>query len=352
MNLEPTLHTLLSDLRELVQAARARAAASVNSELVMLYWSIGKRLQLEIGTPTRATYGEQVVQEIAKSLTAEFGQGFSKSLLSRAMRFYEICPEEQNVATLWQQLSWSHIRELLPLKEPLQRDFYAQLATLERWSVRTLRERMNTLLFERTALSKKPEAVMRAELERLRDTGRVTPDLVFRDPYMLHFLGLPEVHSERDLEDAILRDIEQFLLEMGAGFTFVERQKRISVGSTDYRLDLLLFHRDLRRLVVIELKLEKFQAAHKGQMELYLRWLDKYERREFEEAPIGLILCTEADAEHIELLDLDRDNIRVSEYLTRLPSLELLRERLHQSMILARENRANLDALKSQGDTA
>ena len=244
---------------------------------------------------------------------------------------------------MWQQLSWSHIREILPLKEPLQRDFYAQMATLERWSVRTLRERMNTLLFERTALSKKPEITIQAELERLRDTRRVTPDLVFRDPYMLHFLGLPEVHSERDLEDAILRDIETFLLEMGAGFTFVERQKRISVGSTDYRLDLLLFHRDLRRLVVIELKLEKFQAAHKGQMELYLRWLDKYERREFEEAPIGLILCTETDAEHVELLGLDRDNIRVAEYLTRLPSLELLRERLHQSLILARENQAKAE---------
>ena len=352
MNFEPTLHTLLSDLRELVQAARARAAASINSELVMLYWSIGERIQKDILEQARADYGQQVVIELAKTLTREFGPGFDRSNLFRMVQFAQVCPDFQIVATLWRQLSWSHIRELLPLKEPLQRDFYAQLATLERWSVRTLRERMNTLLFERTALSKKPEAVMRVELERLRDTGRVTPDLVFRDPYMLHFLGLPEVHSERDLENAILRDIEQFLLEMGAGFTFVERQKRISVGSTDYRLDLLLFHRDLRRLVVIELKLEKFQAAHKGQMELYLRWLDKYERREFEEAPIGLILCTEADAEHVELLDLDRDNIRVSEYLTRLPSLELLRERLHQSMILARENRANLDAPESQGDTA
>ena len=336
--LEPTLNTLLSDLRELVQTARARAAASVNSELVMLYWHIGERIQKDILEQERADYGQKVVIELAKTLTQEFGQGFDRSNLFRMVQFVQVCPDSQIVATVWRQLSWSHIRELLPLKEPLQRDFYAQMATLERWSVRTLRERMNTLLFERTALSKKPEITIQTELERLRDTGQVTPDLVFRDPYMLHFLGLPEVHSERDLEDAILRDIEKFLLEMGAGFTFVERQKRISVGSTDYRLDLLLFHRDLRRLVVIELKLEKFQAAHKGQMELYLRWLDKYERREFEEAPIGLILCTETDAEHVELLGLDRDNIRVAEYLTRLPSLELLRERLHQSLILALEN--------------
>ena len=237
---------------------------------------------------------------------------------------------------MWQQLSWSHIRELLPLKDSLQRDFYAQMTTLERWSVRTLRERMNTLLFERTALSKQPELSIKAELERVRVSGQVTPDLVFRDPYMLDFLGLPDLFSERDLEDAILRDIETFLLEMGAGFTFVARQKRISVGSTDYRLDLLLYHRDLRRLVVIELKLEKFQAAHKGQMELYLNWLDKYERREHEESPIGLILCTETDSEHIELMNLEHDNIRVAEYLTRLPALELLRERLHRVIELAR----------------
>jgi RecB family endonuclease NucS len=170
----------------------------------------------------------------------------------------------------------------------------------------------------------------------VRSAGQITPDMVFRDPYMLHFLGLPDPHSERDLEDAILRDIEAFLLEMGAGFTFVARQKRISVGSTDYYLDLLLFHRDLRCLVVIELKLEKFQAAHKGQMELYLNWLDKYERRESEGAPIGLILCTESDSEHVELMNLERDNIRVAEYLTHLPALEALRARLHRVIELTR----------------
>jgi predicted nuclease of restriction endonuclease-like (RecB) superfamily len=336
---EPALHGLLFDLRELVGAARARAAASVNSELVMLYWHIGQRIERDLLGQERAEYGQRVVLELARTLTQEFGAGFDRSNLFRMVQFAQVCPDPEIVATLWRQLSWSHIRELLPLKDPLQRDFYAQMTTVERWSVRTMRERMNTLLFERTALSKHPEVTVKAELERTRDSKQVTPDLVFRDPYMLHFLGLPDTHSERDLEDAILRDIETFLLEMGAGFTFVARQKRISVGSTDYHLDLLLFHRDLRCLVVIELKLEKFQAAHKGQMELYLNWLDKYERRESEGAPIGLILCTEMDSEHVELMNLDRDNIRVAEYLTKLPALELLQTRLHRMIELARARR-------------
>jgi predicted nuclease of restriction endonuclease-like (RecB) superfamily len=343
MRLEPAFQGLLTDLRDLVLSARARAAASINSELVMLYWHIGQRIQQNILGEERADYGQRIVIELAKMLTSEFGPGFDRSNLFRMLQFAEVCPDLQIVATVWRQLSWSHIRELLPLKNPLQRDFYAQMTTLERWSVRTLRERMNTLLFERTALSKQPEITVKAELERSRASGKVTPDLVFRDPYMLHFLGLPDLHSERDLEDAILRDIETFLLEMGAGFTFVARQKRISVGSTDYHLDLLLFHRDLRCLVVIELKLEKFQAAHKGQMELYLNWLDKYERRESEGAPIGLILCTETDSEHVELMNLERDNIRVAEYLTRLPALESLRERLHRVIELTRAHKEDED---------
>jgi predicted nuclease of restriction endonuclease-like (RecB) superfamily len=324
--LETHVESLLTELRQLVVHARARVAVSINSELVLLYWQIGQRL-VQSGQ-VRAKYGEAVMQTIAKSLTAEFGQGFSKSVLSRAIRFFEICPDRQTIATLWQQLSWSHIRELLPLKNDLQRDFYLQMTILERWSVRNLRQRMDSMLFERTALSKQPQNVIEAELEKLKETKTITPDLIFKDPYILDFLGLQPDYSERQLEDAILNDLEKFLLEMGMGFTFVARQKRIAVGSEDYYLDLLLYHRDLQALVALELKLERFQAAHKGQMELYLRWLDKFERRENENAPIGLILCSQTDAEHIELLGLERDNIRVAEYLTRLPPFEVLQARL------------------------
>jgi predicted nuclease of restriction endonuclease-like (RecB) superfamily len=328
--------TLITDLRGLVHSARARAAVSVNSELVMLYWSMGQRIRQDVLHDERGEYGEHVITQLASGLTAEFGKGFSRPTLFRMVQFATLYTDEAIVSTLSRQLSWSHFLELMAVKTDLHRDFYTQFAVLEHWSVRTLRERIGALLFERTALSSKPEVTIQAELERLRDTKQLTPDLVFRNPYLLDFLGLPPEHSERDLEDAILRDIEQFLLEMGAGFTFVSRQKRISVGSDDYYLDLLLYHRDLQCLVAIDLKLERFQAAHKGQMELYLNWLNKFERRPHEMTPIGLILCSHTQAEHIELMNLERDNIRVAEYLTHLPPLELLRERLHQVIEVAR----------------
>ncbi len=338
-SLEPSVQNLLSDLRELISQTRMRTALAVNSELVMLYWSIGQRIRQDVLELERGEYGQRVISGLAERLSQEFGRGFSKQTLFRMVQFATLYSDKEIVSTVLRQLSWSHILELLTIKDDLKRDFYVQMTILERWSVRVLRERIGTLLFERMALSKQPEATIKAELERLQNTKKITPDLVFKDPYVLDFLGLPPDHSERQLEDAILADLEKFLLEMGAGFTFVARQKRVSVGSEDYYLDLLLYHRDLRSLVAIELKLEKFQAAHKGQMELYLRWLDKHERRESENPPIGLILCTETDAEHIELLGLDRDNIRVAEYLTRLPPLETLRQRLHQTMLWARERR-------------
>ena len=192
------------------------------------------------------------------------------------------------------------------------------------------------MLFQRTALSRNTEAVISSEIANLRD-GRMSPDVVFHNPYFLDFLGLKGAYSERDLESAILREIESFLLELGAGFSFVARQKRMSVGKDDFHLDLLFYHRHLRRLIAIELKLESFQPSHVGQMEFYLRWLDKYERAPTEESPIGLILCASADAEQVELFQLDAKSIRVSEYLTELPSMALLQTRLHQAIQHARE---------------
>ncbi|MBN9342566.1 MAG: DUF1016 family protein, partial [Comamonadaceae bacterium] len=243
-------------------------------------------------------------------------------------------------ATLSRQLSWSHFIEILPLKQPLERAYYAELCRVERWSVRTLRERIASQLYLRTALAKKPEAVVQAEISHLREGGQMTPDLVFRDPYMLDFLGLPHGYSERDLEGAILREMERFLLELGVGFTFVARQKRISVGADDFYLDLLFYHRHLRRLVAVELKLEKFQPAHKGQMELYLRWLDQHDRAAGEEPPIGLILCAGKDTEQVELMDLGASNIRVAEYLAHIPDTALLQAQLHRAVQLARERAA------------
>jgi len=333
---------ILADLRELIHSARRRVATVANAEQTLLYWRLGKRIAHENLTEGRAEYGKKILATLSQELMAEFGRGFTYSAIIRMVQFFQSFPEEQVVTTLSSQLGWSHFIEILPIKAPLAREFYAEMCRVERWSVRTLRQKIGGMLYERTALSKNTEAVIKAELETLRD-GQMTPDMVFRDPYLLDFLGLQGAFSEKDLENAILREMERFLLELGSGFTFVARQKRMSVGKDDFYLDLLFYHRLLRRLVAIELKLESFQPAHTGQMELYLRWLDKHERAAGEESPIGLILCAGADAEQVELLQLDEKSIRVAEYLTELPPVELLRSRLHLAIELAREQAARRD---------
>jgi predicted nuclease of restriction endonuclease-like (RecB) superfamily len=330
---------LLSDLRRLIESARQRIATVAYSTQTLLCWHLGRRLVHENLQGGRAAYGKQILVTVSRELTAEYGRGFSYAEIARMIQFSQLFPDEAIVVTLSQQLSWSHVHALLPIKDPLARDFYAEMCRIERWDVRTLRLKISGMLFQRTALSRKPEAVISVEIAKLRD-GQMSTDLVFRDPYLLDLLGLKGAYSERDLESAILREIEGVLLELGSGFAFVARQKRMSVGKDDFHLDLLFFHRHLRRLIAVELKLESFQPAHVGQMELYLRWLDKHERASGEEAPIGLILCASADAEQVELLQLDAKSIRVSEYLTELPPLPLLRARLHQAIEHAREQAA------------
>ena len=330
---------LLSDLRKLIESARQRIATAAYSTQTLLCWHLGRRLLHENLQGSRAAYGKQILVTLSRELTAEYGRGFSYAEIARMIQFSQLFPDEAIVVTLSQQLSWSHFHALLPIKDPLARDFYAEMCRIERWDVRTLRLNIGGMLFQRTALSKKPKAVISAEIRKLRD-GQMSPDTVFRDPYLLDLLGLKGVYSEHDLESAILREIEGVLLELGTGFAFVARQKRMSVGKDDFHLDLLFYHRHLRRLIAVELKLESFQPAHVGQMELYLRWLDKHERAPSEGAPIGLILCADADAEQVELLQLDAKSIRVSEYLTALPPLPLLRARLHQAIEHAREQSA------------
>ncbi len=260
------------------------------------------------------------------------GGGF----LYRMIRFAETFPDIERVSTLSTHLSWSHFAELLLIRDSLARDFYVEMCRIERWSVRALRSKVGGMLFERTALSKKPEALIRTELDALAETDRVSPDVVFRDPYLLDFLGLKDTFSERDLEAAILRELEAFILELGSDFTFVARQKRLVIGGEDYYLDLLFFHRGLRRLIAVELKLDRFKPADKGQVELYLRWLDRHERRDGEESPLGLILCSSKSEQVIELLELEASGIHVAEYLTELPPRELLERRLSAAIERAR----------------
>jgi predicted nuclease of restriction endonuclease-like (RecB) superfamily len=318
-------------------------ATAANSTLTQLYWQVGRKIATDMLTDGRAAYGQEILPTLSAKLVPAYGKGFSERNLARMVSFVQSFPDAPVVATLSRELSWSHFIEILPLKAPLERAFYTEMCRVERWSVRTLRERMASQLYLRSAIAKQPESVIASELGQLREGGQVTPDLVFRDPYMLDFLGLPDGYSERDLESAILRDMERFLLELGAGFTFVARQKRISVGADDFYLDLLFYHRHLRRLVAVELKLEKFSPSHKGQMELYLRWLDQNDRAEGEASPIGLILCASTDAEQVELMDLDSANIRVAQYLHALPELQVLQTQLHRVVQLARERQATLE---------
>jgi len=322
---------LLSDIRTLIEAARQRAASTVNSELTMLYWRIGQRIHTQVLEGRRADYGEEVVLTLAAQLVKEYGSSFGVKNLRRMVQFAATFPDEQIVVSLIRQLSWTHFIALIPLKDPLQRDYYAQMAGAERWSVRTLRERIDSMLYERTALSQKPGETIAQELATMRDAQRMSPALVMRDPYILDFLGLRDTWQEGDLEAAIIREMESFLLELGAGFSFVARQKRIQIDDDDFHLDLLFYNRKLRRLVAVELKIGDFKAAYKGQMELYLRWLDKYEREPEEASPLGIILCTGKKREQIELLELDKSGIHVAEYLTSLPPRAVLVERLQQA---------------------
>lgn len=339
---------LLIEIKALIEDARRQVSRTANSALTLTYWRIGRRLLAENLTHGRAEYGQQILASLAQELERDYGKGFSYSALTRMARFAEQFNDERILASLIQELTWTHFLALLPLKDTLAREFYAEMCRIERWSVRALRQRIDGMLFERTALSKNSEQVIRQELVGLRD-GRLTPELVLRDPYLLDFLGLSGAYSERDLEAAILREMESVLLELGNGFCFVARQKRMSVGKDDFYLDLLFYHRHLRRLVAVELKLESFQPSHTGQMELYLRWLDKHERAAGEEAPIGLILCASADAEQVELLQLDEKSIHVAQYLTELPPAKVLQERLHRAIACARERVAALAVPQGDG---
>jgi predicted nuclease of restriction endonuclease-like (RecB) superfamily len=285
---------------------------------------------------------------VSRELAAEFGQGFSEKNLWHMIRFVEVFRNEEIVSALRRELSWTHFKQIIYLDDPLKRDFYTEMCRIECWSTRTLEKKISGMLFERTALSKKPEKLIREELDTLRTEDKLTPDLVFRDPYFLDFLGLKDRYLEKDIEDAIMREMENFILELGVGFTFVARQKRIQVDNDDYYLDLLFYHRGLKRLVAIDLKLGDFKPGDKGQMELYLRWLAKYEQKPDEETPIGLILCAGKKKETVELLELEKSGIRVASYWTKVLPRKLLQKKLHEAIQHARDRLAQIEPLNGK----
>ena len=274
----------------------------------------------------------RVLQALSEKLTQEYGRGWGKKHLQHCLRSAETFKEDQIVYALRRQLSWTHIRSLMYIDDYLKREFYMEICITEQWSTRQLDERINSMLYERTAISKKPELTIANDLKKLRAEKHLTPELVFRDPYFLDFLGLSDTYSEKDMESAIIAHLERFILELGNDFAFLARQKRITIDNTDYYIDLLFYHRKLQRLVAIDLKLGKFEHSHKSQMELYLRWLAKNEQQAHEQAPIGLILCTDKSEELIRLLELDKQGIHVAAYYTELPPIELLQRMLQEAI--------------------
>ncbi|HNY27168.1 MAG TPA: PDDEXK nuclease domain-containing protein [Candidatus Sumerlaeota bacterium] len=329
---------LFDEIKGLIEQGRQQVAVTVNATMTMLYWQIGKRINEEVLLEQRAAYGQQIVSTLARQLVEEYGHSFSEKNLRRMMQFATVFSDPAIVVSLIRQLSWTHFLALIPIEDPLKRSFYIEMCRVEKWSVRLLRERINSMLYERTAISRKPEETIERELRQLGESGRISPDLVFRDPYFLDFLDLKDVYSEKDLESAIAAELQRFITELGSDFAFLARQKRLSIDDRDYYLDLLFYHRRLKSLVAIDLKLGEFDAAYKGQMELYLAWLEKYESVDGENPPLGLILCAGKNPEHVELLQLHKSNIKVADYFTILPPKEVLLDKFHKAISIARNS--------------
>jgi predicted nuclease of restriction endonuclease-like (RecB) superfamily len=317
---------LLNELSQLVEQSQQQVIVQNNSVLTLLFWQIGFRINETILQNKRAEYGKQIVPTVSAQLENKYGRNFTEKNVRRMLRFAEQFTDKQIVVTLSRQLSWSHFIELLPVKNPEAKLFYAHQVSNQLMSVRDLRKQIATKTFERAAIANIQTNPAEHNLQ-----------YTFKDPYLLDFLNLGNAYLEKDLEQAILYELEKFILELGKGFTFVERQKRMIIDGEDFNLDLLFYHRKLKRLVAIELKLGKFQAKHKGQMELYLKWLDKYEKQEGENTPIGLILCAESSREQIELLEMHKDGIMVAEYWTDLPPKKQFEEKIHLLLTEAKE---------------
>ena len=342
--------SLIQDLRQIIEQARGHVAATANYELTMMYWHIGERINREVLDNQRAEYGKQIVAQVARQLQEEYGsKGFDEKSIRRMMQFANLFAEEQIVAQAARKLSWSHFIEVLPLKDDLQREFYITMAASGKWGRDRLRKEIDGMLFERTAISGKPDEFIKKELSTLRDDNLMSPDLVFKSPYFLEFTGLKGFYSEKTLEDCLLAHLEQFIIELGNGFSFVARQKRMIIDGEDFYLDLLFYHRRLHRLIAIDLKKGRFKAEYKGQMELYLRWLEANEMEPGEEQPLGLLLCTDGSEEQIELLQLDKAGIKVAQYLTELPPRHVLMQQIQKSLEAAKARFANFIEEKESG---
>ena len=327
---------LLLGIEKLIENTSKNAAIYLNVEISRTYWAIGNYIISEIKYEPYSKHGQEILATLSQELTQKYGKGYSYSALTRMIKVAQAY-DKKMFATLSQTLTWSHFIEFVGIENPVKRLFYQQMCALENWSIRTLRQKEDAMLFERTVIAAQPDETIKKTLQNVNNAN-LSPDLVFKNTYILDFLGLNGFFSEKDLENAILYQLENFILELGQGFAFMERQKRLSIDSVDYYLDLLFYHRKLNRLVAIDLKLGKFKPEYKGQMELYLKYLQKYEKQPHENSPIGLLLCSEGNSDHIELLLLGEENIKVAQYLTVLPDKQWFIDKLNKSIAIAQQH--------------
>lgn len=377
----PLYSALVSDISGLLEQARRTTVRAVNGILTATYWEIGRRIvEFEQGGKERAEYGKELLQRLGRDLTDRFGRGFSDRNLLKMRSFYlgwgisptpsaklemrAICQTAagesstsivqtvsgkseilQTVSAEWLPdmfpLPWSHYVRLISVEKSHARAFYEAEAIRGGWSVRQLDRQIGTQFFERSAQSKKQELMLARGRQAVPEDA-VTLEEQIRDPYFLEFLNLKDEYSETELENAIIRHLEWFLLELGAGFTFVARQKRIRIGVEWYRMDLLLYHRRLKSLVVIDLKLGKFTHADAGQMNLYLNYAREHLTEPGENEPVGLILCSAKDnaVVHYAMGGI-KANVFASRYMTALPNEETLRNEIltTQRVIALREKK-------------
>ena len=317
---------IFSNVVQIIENRKYNAVSAANGQIVLMFWEIGMYINSVILGMERAEYGKKILSTVSTKLAANYGSPFVEANLYRMKRFATVFSDITLIADFLPFLSWSHFCEIMRIKDEQARLYYAKDAAERRLGIRELRQQIARKPFERQEIANM----------QLTEHSKV-PFNVFKDPYLLDTLGLKDNFLEIDLENAILLELEKFILEFGNGFAFMERQKRIIIDGDDFKIDLLFFHRDLRRLVAIELKAGKFKPQYKGQMELYLKWLDRYERKEGENAPVGLILCTEASRNQIELLELDKAGIAVAEYWTDLPPKNLLEKKINEILTEAKE---------------
>ncbi len=327
---------LYDGVTSIIDKAKMQVAVYVNAHASMMFWSVGKYIIDDMDYQTYSAYGKKILATLSQRLTSRYGKGYTYSALTRMMKVARIYSDCEMFAMLSQTLSWSHFLELITIKDTTKRLFYQQMGLAEHWSVQQLRDKQDEMAYERSLIAAKPNNEIVKALENITPQ-HTEPDVVLKSSYVLDFLGLGSLYSEKNLEDAIVLQLERFILELGQGFAFLERQKRFTIDGTDYKLDLLFYHFKMKCLVAIDIKLGKFKPQDKGQMELYLKYLQKHDMQPSDNPPIGLLLCGEGNTEHIELLMLDEERIKVAQYLTFLPDKQWFVDKLNRSIMIAKE---------------